>query len=202
MFSHSANTLGSKSIGDICTDFDNYKNPPILFCQQMIQKAKQNNNKKMIDHYAQLLNNLSSHQGKTISTDDYMFITNLEKEKEQKESSSLNGTPNGQGGKSPDLIGGFHNPCKPGGIMFKTKDNFSNIRFHEFAHEFGHWVGLPHAFRKQADGYPDENLYGNMFFLVRLMETTTNNYMDYFIKNTSYKRTSWTKHQLTAIYKQ
>ena len=90
-------------------------------------------------------------------------------------------------------VGGFHSTGGNGGALYTTTESFDK-RYDQFAHEFGHWVGLPHAFRKQPDKSEEEKNGTAVAFIVKLMKDTKNNYMDYDIT-----RKSWTKLQLINV---
>ena len=90
-------------------------------------------------------------------------------------------------------VGGFHSTGENGGALYTTTESFDK-RYDQFAHEFGHWVGLPHAFRKQPDKSEEEKSSTAVAFIVKLMKDTKNNYMDYDIT-----RKSWTKLQLINV---
>ncbi|MBP5368058.1 MAG: hypothetical protein J6Z01_06385, partial [Bacteroidales bacterium] len=106
---------------------------------------------------------------------DYCFITNKQKKIGYK------------------YVGGFHYTGYKGGVFFQTDQNF-NSRYDQCAHEFGHWLGLPHSFRRQPDKNSDERIKKPFYFLVKAMKDTQTNFMDYEVT-----RKSWFKNQLINL---
>jgi hypothetical protein len=108
-------------------------------------------------------------------TIDYMYITNLERK------------PIGQ--SKDRLLGGFHNPSSPGGVMVKFKSTPYNECAEELlAHELGHWLGFPHTF-KIGDNYSSQ------IFPVVAPQGGTNGKGNYFMDYDT-QRKKWFKVQL------
>ena len=105
---------------------------------------------------------------------DYFYITDIDREK----------------------LGGFHNPGTIGGVQVKYKDSkFNETKEELTAHEFGHWLGLPHVFEDNSN-YPESKVI--RFTKNKPSDSengqSTNNFMDYNIQ-----RKSWFKNQLINV---
>jgi hypothetical protein len=97
---------------------------------------------------------------------DYFYITNLDIKK-----------PNG------NYLGGFHYTGGQGGVQVKFRNSAIGESAEEMTtHEFGHWLGLPHTWNKNA------------YIKVEVQSSeslTKDNFMDYYVL-----RKKWLKLQL------
>ncbi|SHF93076.1 hypothetical protein [Flavobacterium johnsoniae] len=100
------------------------------------------------------------------ATQDFYFITNIEQK--------MPGTEN--------YLGGAHLNGSPGGLQVKNKSEKNETDVELAAHEFGHWVGLPHTFESSA----------NIPLINTTHGATKNNFMDYNVN-----RKTWFKVHLT-----
>ncbi|MBO7142051.1 MAG: hypothetical protein J6V76_02965, partial [Bacteroidales bacterium] len=154
----------------IITYFEECMNLPNYFINSiMLSDSIKNRLKSNIDQSHNRLTTIKN-------IGDYFFITNKEKKRGDNK-----------------YVGGFHYTRYKGGVLFKTDQSF-DTRYDQCAHEFGHWLGLPHSFRKQPDATSDERIKIPFYFLVKMMKDTQTNYMDYDIT-----RKSWFKNQLINV---
>ncbi|OWP74099.1 zinc metalloprotease, partial [Flavobacterium oreochromis] len=111
---------------------------------------------------------------------DYYFVTDIEKAKTTNED-----------GSAGSYLGGAHWIGSNGGIHLKTKSPIGETQIELAAHEFGHWIGLPHTFEEKDN-------YGNVIKKTLPFITIHNsqgeskfNFMDYQVN-----RKTWFKIQL------
>ena len=101
-------------------------------------------------------------------SDDYFYITNLS-------------VP---GSKPNTYLGAFHTIGAPGGVQCKYRTSTSGETAQEAAaHEFGHWLGMPHTF--------ESNQRMGRIVINSTVAGTRDNYMDYNIR-----RKKWFRRQL------
>lgn len=100
------------------------------------------------------------------STRDFYFVTNIEQR--------MPGTEN--------YLGGAHLNGSPGGLQVKNKSERNETDAELAAHEFGHWIGLPHTFENNI----------NIPLINTTHGATKNNFMDYNVN-----RKTWFKVHLT-----
>ncbi len=108
--------------------------------------------------------------------DDYFYITNLERP-----------------GPTPDTkLGGFHWTKSPGGVQVKyTVSSYNESAEEMTAHELGHWLGLPHTFKKLRATGQVERINPPFIPITEYEGETNNNFMDYNVR-----RKKWLKIQL------
>jgi len=109
------------------------------------------------------------------TTDDYFYITNLERP-----------------GSTPDThLGGFHWPG-PGGVQVKyIGSNYNESAEELTAHELGHWLGLPHTFKKLRATGQIQKINPPFIPITEYEGETNDNFMDYNVR-----RKKWLKIQL------
>ncbi len=77
-------------------------------------------------------------------------------------------------------VGGFHNVGYAGGVRTLFPSSSIGETQEEInAHEFGHWLGLPHSFSKQPQNTTLERIHSPYYFFVKEMQQTQSNFMDY-----------------------
>jgi uncharacterized protein (UPF0147 family) len=100
------------------------------------------------------------------TTRDFYFVTNIEQK--------MPGTEN--------YLGGAHLNGSPGGLQVKNKSEKNETDEELAAHEFGHWIGLPHTFESNP----------NIPLINTTHGATKSNFMDYNVN-----RKTWFKVHLT-----
>lgn len=110
------------------------------------------------------------------TTKDYFYITNLERP-----------------GSTPGThLGGFHWPGRPGGVQVKyIVGNYNESAEELTAHELGHWLGLPHTFKKIRKTGQIQNITQPFIPITEYEGETKDNFMDYNVR-----RKKWLKIQL------
>ncbi|OWP84400.1 hypothetical protein BWK59_05595 [Flavobacterium davisii] len=111
---------------------------------------------------------------------DYYFVTDIEKAK----------TTNDDGSPG-SYLGGAHWIGSNGGVHLKAKSSIGETQVELDAHEFGHWIGLPHTFEEK---YPNGSVKQkpNPFITIHSNQGESKyNFMDYQVN-----RKTWFKMQL------